>query len=182
MAVAALDMPLDKYKKGIRAYLGEHVKTFEEIRIAVAGLESINVLSSHQDEWLELVIRKRNKDGTWGKGAGAARETGSAVVAVLRMTGPVVHRDNVLKTLKEGQRQDGGFGQADAEGSDLETTYRVMRAFFMLKARPDNVEGVRSFVAKCKNDDHGFGVRPNQPSSVAATYYAAVINHWLEKE
>jgi hypothetical protein len=94
----------------------------------------------------------------------------------------VVQRQNVLKTLKDGQRPDGGFGKADAEGSDLETTYRVMRAFVMLDAKPDNVEGVRSFVAKCRNDDHGFGVTPEQPSSVGATYYAAIISHWLAKE
>jgi len=182
MAVAALDMPVKDYQKGIRAYLGDHVKTFEDIRIAVAGLESIHVVSPHQDDWLEMVIARRNPDGTWGKGAGAARETGSAIVAVLRMKGPVVKRENVLKTLKEGQRRDGAFGHADAKGSDLETTYRVMRAFVMLKAQPADVEGVRSFVAKCRNDDHGFGVRPNQPSSVAATYFAATIMHWLAKE
>jgi len=103
-------------------------------------------------------------------------------VAVLRMKGPVVQRDNVVKTLKKGQRRDGGFGKAEADGSDLDTTYRVMRAFVMLKARPQDVEGVRSFVAKCRNDDHGFGVRPNQPSSVGTTYYAAIITHWLDKE
>jgi prenyltransferase beta subunit len=182
MAVAALDMPVKDYRRGIERYLGAHVQTFEDIRIAVAGLESLQVVSSHQDEWLEKIIARRNPDGTWGKGTGAARETGSAVVAVLRMKGPIVQREHVLRTIKEGQRQDGGFGMADAKGSDLETTYRVMRALVMLKERPASVEGVRSFVAKCRNDDHGFGVRPNQPSSVGATYFAAIINHWLEKE
>jgi prenyltransferase beta subunit len=182
MAVVALDMPVKDYRKGAVAYLAEHVQTFDDIRIAVAGLESIQAVSLRQDEWLEQVIRKRNLDGTWGKGPGAARETGSAIVAVLRMKGPVVQRQNVLKTLQDGQRPDGGFGKADAEVSDLETTYRVMRAFVMLQARPENVEGVRSFVAKCRNDDHGYGVTPEQPSSVGATYYAAIINHWLAKE
>ena len=182
MAVAALDMQVKEYRKAVRDYLGQHVKTFEDIRIAMAGLESFNTVSSHQDEWLELVIAKRHPDGTWGQGTGAARETGSAIVAVLRMRGPVIQRDNVIKTLKAGQRGDGGFGTADTETSDLESTYRVMRAFVMLKTMPDNVEGVRSFVAKCRNDDHGYGVRPNQPSSIGATYYAAIINHWLPKE
>jgi prenyltransferase beta subunit len=182
MAVAALDMPIKDYRKGVRDYLGQHVKAFEDIRIAVAGLESFETVSSHQDEWLELVIAKRHPVGTWGEGAGAARETGSAAVAVLRMKGPVIHRDTVVKTLKAGQRADGGFGTADTENSDLESTYRVMRAFVMLRTLPDNVEGLRSFVAKCRNDDHGYGVRPNQPSGVGATYYAAIIMHWLPKE
>jgi hypothetical protein len=142
-------------------------------------MESLNAVAERSDTWLEQVIRMRHPDGTFGKGDGAARETGGAIVAVLRMKGPVVQRDKVLKVLQEGQRRDGGFGKADAEGSDLETTYRVMRAFVMLKARPDDVEGLRSFVAKCRNDDHGYGVRPAEPSSVGACYYAAIIMHWL---
>jgi prenyltransferase beta subunit len=182
MAVAALDVPEKDYRDSTVGYLSKNAQGFEDIRIAVAGLESFKATAPKQDEWLELVIRKRHPDGTWGEGAGAGRETGSAIVAVLRMKGPVVQGDNVLKVIKGGQRPDGGFGKADAAGSDLETTYRVMRAFFMLKARPDNVEGVRSFVAKCRNSDHGYGVRPGEPSNVGATYYAAIISHWLGKE
>jgi prenyltransferase beta subunit len=179
MAVAELSMPIQDYRKGALTYLTENVKTVEDIRIAVAGTESIAAVASAQDEWLEKVIRKRNPDGTWGGADALARDTGSALVAVLRMKGPVVERERVLKGLKDGQRRDGGFGKADADGSDLESTYRVIRAFKMLKAQPADVEGVRSFVAKCRNDDHGYGVRPNEPSSVGATYFAAIINHWL---
>jgi prenyltransferase beta subunit len=179
MALAELDILDKENRRGALAYLKENVKTFEDIRIAVAGTESIHAVAGPQDDWLERVIARRNPDGTWGKGDGLARETGSAVVAVLRMKGPVIERERVLKALKDGQRRDGGFGKADTENSDLETTYRVMRAFVMLKARPGDVEGLRSFVAKCRNDDHGYGVRPDQPSNVGATYYAAIINHWL---
>jgi hypothetical protein len=50
----------------------------------------------------------------------------------------------------------------------------------MLKAKPGNVEGVRSFVAKCRNADGGYAVAPGQPSSVNATYFAAIITHWLD--
>jgi prenyltransferase beta subunit len=182
MAVAALDMPVNDYRKGVLEYLGKNVKGFDDIRIAVAGFEAINATSSHQDEWLELVIRKRNPDGDWGKGPATARDTGSAVVAVLRMKGPVVKRENVLQVLKGGQMRDGGWAKAGAAGSDLETTYRVMRAFMMFKERPSDVEGVRSFIAKCRNSDHGYGVAPNEPSSVGAVYYAAIITHWLAKE
>ena len=87
----------------------------------------------------------------------------------------------ILKVLKEGQRQNGGWGKADSEiASDLETTYRVMRCFVMLKARPANVEGVRSFVAKCRNADGGYGLAPGQASSVSPTYFAAIVLHWLK--
>jgi hypothetical protein len=85
--------------------------------------------------------------------------------------------------LIDGQRQNGGWGKDDSEiASDLETTYRVMRCFVMLKARPANVEGVRSFVAKCRNEDGGYGVAPAQPSSVSGTYFAAIITHWLKQK
>jgi hypothetical protein len=88
----------------------------------------------------------------------------------------------ILQVLRDGQRQNGGWGKdTDAIGSDLETTYRVMRCFVMLKARPD-VEGVRSFVAKCRNEDGGYGVAPGQPSSVGGTYFAAIITHWLKQK
>jgi hypothetical protein len=88
----------------------------------------------------------------------------------------------VLKAIKEGQRLNGGYGKGGSDVSDLETTYRVMRAFVMLKARPDDVEGVRTFVAKCRDDDAGYGVSPGQQPTVGATYYAAIITYWLGKE
>ena len=57
-----------------------------------------------------------------------------------------------------------------------------MRCFVMLKARPDRVEDVRAFVAKCRNDDGGYGIAPGQPSSVSSTYFASIITHWLKEK
>src|SRR5262249_24090086 len=125
------------------------------------------------------VAALRNPDGTYGKGDGVARDTGSAAVVVLRLGGAVSQRDQVVQALKKGQRGDGGFGKEKAPGSDLETTYRVMRAFFMLKERPDDVPGLRAFLAKCRNADGGYGVAPGQPSGVSGTYYAGIIQYWL---
>jgi hypothetical protein len=179
MAVVELKMPVEKYADAGAKYLGENAKSFEEIRIAAAGLEAVGKRPSQADAWLEQLAKMRNADGTYGKGDGVARDTGGAVVAVLRLGGKVEHRDKVIEALKAGQREDGGFGKADAKGSDLETTYRVMRAFHMLKEQPD-VEKVRKFVAKCRNADGGYGVAPGQPSAVPATYFASIILHWLE--
>jgi hypothetical protein len=39
---------------------------------------------------------------------------------------------------------------------------------------------VRSFVAKCRNADGGYGVAPGQPSNISGTYFAAIILHWLK--
>jgi hypothetical protein len=183
MAVVELKMPLESYQETAVKYLGQNCKSFEDIRIAVAGLEAIKQESPRTQAWLELIEKMRNPDGTYGKDLGQARDTGGAVVAVLRLNGKVTDRKQVLKILKEGQRLNGGYGKADSElASDLETTYRVMRAFVMLKDRPEDMEGIRSFVAKCRNEDGGYAVVPGQPSSVAGTYFAAIIRHWLEKK
>ncbi len=182
MAVTELKMPVDKYADGAIRYLSEHAKSFEDIRIAVAGLERLNQKSPATDAWLAAVRKLQNPDGTYGKGPGVARATGSSVVTLLRLGAPAPTNGDLLKVLKDGQRRNGGYGKEDdAIGSDLETTYRVMRCFMMLKARPGDVEGVRSFVAKCRNEDGGYGIAPGQPSSVGATYFAAIITHWLKQ-
>jgi hypothetical protein len=162
------------------AYLGKHVKNFEDIRIAVAGLEAISKLPPQAVEWSAQLRRMRNEDGTYGKGDGTARATGGAVVAVLRLGGKVEDPQGVLRALDAGQRKDGGFGQEGADGSDLETTYRVLRAYVMLRARPRGADRCREFVARCRNRDGGYGVRPGQASGAAGTYFASIILHWLD--
>ena len=179
MAIVELKLPVDDYRKAAVSYLANHVKSFEDIRIAAAGLEAIGARPPIAASWLEQIAKLRHADGTYGTGDGVARATGGAVVAVLRLGGTVEHQDNVLQALKTGQRADGGFGKEQAKTSDLETTYRVMRAFYMLQSKPD-VKRLRSFVASCRNADGGYGVAPRQPSSVGATYFAGIILHWLE--
>jgi prenyltransferase beta subunit len=181
MAVVELKMPTEKYAQPAIKYLSEHAKSFEDIRIVAAALESLGKSSPRNQEWLKDIRNSKNADGTYGKGVGKARATGGAVAAILRLGGKVDDRDRVLAALRQGQRKSGGFGKEDAgDASDLETTYRVMRTFMMLKARPDDVAGLEAFIAKCRNSDGGYGVAPGQPSSVSGTYYAASIRHWLK--
>jgi hypothetical protein len=179
MAVVELKLPTDPYAAGVAKYLGDNAKTFDEIRIAAAGFETLGKRPAQVDAWLEQVAKMRNADGTFGKDDGMARDTGSAAVVVLRLGGKLEQRDQVVKTLKAGQRADGGFGKEGTKGSDLETSYRVMRGFLMLKEKPAEVERLRAFVAKCRNHDGGYGVSPGQPSTVSATYFASIILHWL---
>ncbi len=181
MAVVELKLPVEDYRDGVVKYLGEKAKTFEDIRIAAAGLESIGKLPPKAGAWLEQISQMRNEDGTYGKEDGMARATGSAVVALLRLGGKVEQRENVLKALSAGQRADGGFGKEGAPESDLESCYRVVRAFVMLKEKPD-AELCRAFVAKCRNADGGYGGAPGKPSNAAATYFASIILHWLEEK
>jgi len=182
MAVVELKMPAGDYEGPAVAYLGKHARNFEEIRIAVAGLEAVGKLPPQAIAWSDQLGRMRNEDGTYGKGDGKARATGGGVVADLRLREKLTDpwREAVLKALKPGQRADGGFGKEGAAGSDLETTYRVMRCFHMLKDVPDAGK-VRGFLAKCRNEDGGYGVAPGQKSSVSGTYFAGIILHWLEK-
>jgi prenyltransferase beta subunit len=179
MALVELKLPTADYEKPAIHYLSEHARSFEEVRMAAAGLEAVGKRSPKNKAWLEQLREMQNPDGTFGKGNGQVRATGGAVAAVVRLGGEVEKPGAVLKALNAGQRKDGGFGKPDADGSDLETTYRVTRTSVMLKARPARVEDCRKFVARCRNADGGYGVAPGQPSSVGGTYFAGVVLHWL---
>jgi prenyltransferase beta subunit len=183
MAVVELKLPVDKYADPAVKYLGKHAKTFDEIRIAAAALEAVGKRPAQAEDWLEEVLKMRNFDGTYGLRDAMGRDTGGAVVAVLRLGGKVegMERANVVHAMQASQREDGAFGKGGVKGSDLESTYRVMRAFHMLKANPDN-KAIHKFVARCRNDDGGYGVEPGQPSGVSGTYYAGTILDWLDEK
>jgi len=182
MAVVDMKLPTDPYADAVVKYLDEHSKTFEEIRLTAASFEALGKRPPHADAWLAEVAKLRNSDGTYGKEGSVARDTGSAVCAVLRLGGKVEDAGNVLRALNAGQRADGGFGKASGEGSNLDSCYRIVRAFHMLKAQPRGSERLRAFIARCRNDDGGYGVAPGQASNVSGCYYAAIILHWLNEK
>jgi prenyltransferase beta subunit len=178
MAVVELKLSTEPYEAGVLKYLGEHAKTFEEIRIAVAGLEALGKLPPQAAEWRETVKKTQNSDGTFGKGDGAARDTGGAVVSLLRMGARAENKDAILKVLNSGQRKGGGYGQTGAD-ADLESTYRVIRCYHMLKAKPEKADEIRAFIARCRNTDGGYGTKPGAASTVSGTYFASIVLHWL---
>jgi prenyltransferase beta subunit len=182
MAVVELKMPTEPYVEPAVKYLGENAKTFDDIRIAVAGLEAVGKRAKQMDDWLVQVRKMANEDGTFGKAEGKARDTGGSIVAILRIGGKLEHKEDVLKALKAGQRGDGAFGKDGTDKSDLESSYRVMRAFHMLKEKPADVEALKTFIAKCRNKNGGYGVAPGQESSASGTYFAAIILHWLDEK
>ncbi|MFO0926841.1 MAG: prenyltransferase/squalene oxidase repeat-containing protein [Gemmataceae bacterium] len=182
MAMVELKLPTETVQKRAVAFMAGNAKEFEQVRMAAAGLETIGKPSPRRDEWLAKLGKMRNEDGTFGKGKGQARETGGAVACLLRLGGAVADRDAVLKALDAGQRTDGGFGTATADGSDLETSYRVMRSYHMLKAQPKRADDLRRFVARCRNADGGYGVTPGTESTVGGTYFASIILHWLGRK
>src|SRR5262249_40643229 len=145
MAVADMKIASDEMINGAIGYFSKNVQSFEDIRIAVAGLETVEKTSPDFPRWGAQVEKDRNRDRTWGPGRGRHRDTGGAAVALLRMGVKLENRDAVLASLRAGQRPDGAWSKSDA-GSDLEATYRIMRAFFMLKEAPD-LEKLRGFIA-----------------------------------
>jgi prenyltransferase beta subunit len=177
MAVAELKLPLRDYSPAVLKYLGERAKTFEEIRMAAAGVEVMAALPPQAVEWRKQVAAMRNRDGSFGDGDDRARATASAAATLLRLGDQPAHFARVVDIIRAGQRADGGFGKRGS-GSDLETCYRVTRALVMLKSTP-NAPRLRAFVARCRNADGGYGIAPGQPSTTAATYYAAIVRHWL---
>jgi prenyltransferase beta subunit len=182
MAVVELKMPPDKYATPASRYVTDNAKTFEDIRIAAAAFESLKQASTRNDLWLKDIRKTENADGTFGKGTEQARATGGGVALALRLGGKIAEPDAVITVLKKGQRKTGAYGKGDAgDASDLETTYRVMRSFMMLKSRPDDVAALRAFIAKCRNSDGGYGIAPGQASSASGTYFAVIIQHWLSK-
>ena len=176
MATAAIEKEPD-FEKSVK-YLAANAKTFEERRLAVAGMEAAKKFDPSIREWFAEIAKERQSSGGYGINA---REIGGFVAMILRSGDALSANDrrSVLSALLAGQLPDGGFGKADAKSSDGETTYRVMRAFHLLKEKPKNIESLRGFLASCRNRDGGYGVAPGQPSTVSGTYYASVISRWL---
>ncbi|HLW65281.1 MAG TPA: prenyltransferase/squalene oxidase repeat-containing protein [Gemmataceae bacterium] len=164
------------------AWLGEHAQEFEEMRMAAAGMEAAGKLDTHAERWYRHLHGKANPDGSYGKGAEIARATGGTLVAILRLGGEVEHPENVIDILNKNQNADGAFGKDDSGASDLETSYRVLRCYHMLKSTPTKEAKLREFIAKCRNEDGGYGVQPGKPSFVGSTYFAAIILHWLDEK
>jgi prenyltransferase beta subunit len=178
MALVELKLPIQEYQRPALKYLADHVKTFDEIRMAAAAIEAVHAEPASAGSWLQQVLAMQKPNGTFGKGDGISGDTGSAVATVMRLGGTVQDPKSVLTALRQGQRADGGFGKEGAGASDLETSYRVMRAFHMLREKPD-VERLKAFISRCRNADGGYGMAPGQPSSASTTYFAAVITYWL---
>jgi prenyltransferase beta subunit len=181
MALVELKIPREMYEKAALAYMVENARGFEQVRMAAAGLEAVGKKSDKNEQWLAKYRGMQNADGTFGKGKALVRDTGSTVAMLLRLGGKVKDADAIVKALDAGQRDDGGFGQERAAGSDLETSYRVMRTYHMLEAKSKRADDLKKFIARCRNADGGYGVTPEAPSTASGTYFAGIVLHWLGK-
>ena len=181
MAIGALKLDPAPYADKATAYLGQNAKTFEEIRIAVAGLEAIAKTAPDFGRWTAQVEADKNPDGTFGKGNAMARATGSVAVALLRMG--VKFDDSreaaIVKALRDGQKTDGGWGEGDGP-SDLGSSYRIMRAFWMLKQKPD-LDNLRAYVARHRQSDGGYAAKPGGAAEPGPTYTCSIMSYWARQ-
>jgi hypothetical protein len=187
MAAGELDIPHEKYAKAMD-YLKENAKTFEEVRIGAAAVEAWGVKECpfKLDDWFKIAskhIESLNLEGNAEASRdGGSRDAGSYIALVLRLH--LVPPDNVGLpglTLKDGQRDDGGWGKKGEKASDIETTYRVMRAMMLMKMKPKDVAKLRAFIESRRNKDNGYTVKPGDQSSMSGVYYATIITMWLDE-
>jgi hypothetical protein len=180
LAVGDLGLAEEKYPKAVD-YLKANAKTFEDVRIGAAALEALKKKPDWLDAWIKIANAQLNNDGTAGKGDGQARDTASVAAMKLRLGYPLANKAKVSEVIRDAQAADGGWTKAGAKSSDLETTYRVMRALMLLKEKPADVGRLNAFLAKCRNPDGGYSVEPRNASTMSGAYYAAAISKWMEK-
>lgn len=182
MALVDLKQPTGKVGTAGMKYLSAHAVDFEDIHTAAAATEALGLRPPDAAAWIVAIDERRKPQFT---SAIVPDPVGDAIVAVttLRLGGPIKDRAALLKTLRASQNPDGGFkGGWRQPNSDLGTCYRIMRSFAMLKEKPGDPAKLRKFVARCRNADGGYGLKPGEPSRVEATYYAGIVLHWLEQQ
>ena len=159
---------------GAVKFLGERAKAYEEVRIAAAGLEAVGVRPTPEvsDRWKEVLTAGRNPDGTWGQGASKAFDTGGRAAGLLRIGLEPGNREVIAQALIQAQQADGGWTTKEGSASDLGTSYRIVRALYMMNARPDLAK-LRGFIAKFRQPNGTFG-------DLGTSYTALVISRWAD--
>jgi len=190
MAASELKIADQAMIKEASDFLGKNAKSFEEVRMAIAGLEAVvpltisggkphSLLSPDSPRWHDQIQAMRNPEGTWGEGPGQPYATGGAAAAILRMGLQLDKRDAVIAVLRAGQRSEGGWSK-DAGPPDLGATYRIMRALYMLGERPD-IDRLLAFVARCRQSDGSYATTPGGAGDLAATYTATIVIRWARQ-
>ena len=87
----------------------------------------------------------------------------------------------IARLLSSGQLADGGWCKEGEKASDIETTYRVMRAYMLLKEKPNDAKKLREFIESHRNKDDAFATKPGDKSSMSGVYYASIITKWLDE-
>jgi len=181
MVAMELGIAKEKIAKAM-AYLEMYKKGFEEERISAAAIEAwgIESIDSFQLGLMTMSARLELKNAESSKDD-LGRLSGSVLAMRLRLGDKIAPKDlkEHVEIITANQRPDGGWGKLNEKTSDLDSTYRVMRAFWLMKQKPANFEKVKVFVEKCRNKDGGAGVKPGEPSTMSGVYYTTIISKWI---
>jgi prenyltransferase beta subunit len=192
MAAMELGIPKEKFAKAMD-YLKENAKTFEEVRIGAAAVEAWGVKDCPFDlkPWFKIADELERSWTSQPLGGdskdGVAREIGSWVAFQIRLRSTVspggrgLGRSVYYDKVQLGQRDDGGWGKKGEKSSDIESTYRVMRALMLLKEKPKDVKKLRAFIDSHRNEDGGYATKPGDKSTMSGVYYATIIGKWLDE-
>lgn len=188
MAAVELEVPREKFRKAMD-FIQATAKTWEEVRLGAAAVEAWGIGKNPPFDvkpWFEMAqAHVRNAEYPRDPIDGGAREAGSVGAMWLRLADAnpetKYNTRKLHQTLDAGQRPDGGWGKKGAAGSDLETTYRVMRAYHLMDEKPKDVAKLREFIGKCRNADGGYGTKPGEKSGVSGVYYTAIVTKWLDE-
>lgn len=176
MSAVEMGSPIKNDADGaIRAYFAKNAASLPDLYIAAAALDAAGLKTEKAAAWTAAFQASRNPDGTYGKNPG---DHTSAVVSLLRLGARLPDRAAAVKALRAAQQANGGFAVMGSQG-DLSSSYRIMRALWMLKEKPDLAQ-LRAFISRCRNADGGYGMQPGQPSAASPTYFAAILLHWAE--
>lgn len=164
-----------------KRYLQVQAKSFEEIRLGAAAFEALGHAPPVRREWIHQLRKNQSAEGGFGPLNSRLKDTGGVVAGLLRLGEGFSDKDKqvYLEYLLEGQGQAGGFGMTSESASDLDSSYRVGRAIWMLGGSPDQVK-MKMFLKKCQTANGGFADRPGEEGTLADTYRAVMIASWLK--
>jgi prenyltransferase beta subunit len=181
MAAIELGVPKEKFAKAMD-YLKEKARTFEDVRIGAAAVEvwGVKACPFPLDPWFEIARKEFAMKQPLAARDGGARDMGSIAAMALRLGVDSPVKTGGAPFLIEGQLEDGGWRKKDAARSDLDTTYRVMRALMLFKRQPKDVKSLRGYLASHRNTDGGYGVKPGDTSTLTGVYYCTIVTKWLD--
>lgn len=164
-------------------YLVENAKEYEQVRLSIAAFEAVGLKDEAAfEKWEKQYEAMANPDGTFGSGDNAAMMTGGTIAAFLRMGLPVHEARRILATevIRKAQKADGGWSSRAGDTGDLGTSYRVMRAMFMMKQLPDTGK-LREFIANRRTESGLYSAEPGGAGNLGSTYTATIMLWWLRQ-
>ncbi len=158
-----------------------NAKTFEEVRMGAAVFEALGIQSPKRNEWVRTIRAAHGDVGGYGPPNSRLRDTGGAVAALLRLKEPLAKKEKeyLQEYLQNGQGREGGFGMTDTAPPDLDCSYRIGRALWMLGSSPDATK-MRAFLATCRTASGAYAPHPGEEPTLVDTYRALIIASWLK--